>query len=102
MKNRIRGIKTKAGRDAKKARASKSGILAIFGIKPKAKAKAKAKAKTVAGKPGRKVSKPVDTKSKAGKNVSGGKRAGNKSGKAFSIPRGTGRVTATNRKKKSN
>ena len=100
MKNRIRGIKTKAGRDAKKARASKSGILAIFGIKPKAKAKAKAK--TVAGKPGRKVSKPVDTKSKAGKNVSGGKRAGNKSGKAFSIPRGTGRVTATNRKKKSN
>ena len=89
MKNRIRGIKTKAGRDARKARASKSGILAIFGIKPKAKAKAKAK--TVAGKPGRKVSKPVDTKSKPGVNVSGGKRAGNKKG-ALNIPRGTGRL----------
>ena len=89
-KKQITGIKTKAGRDARKARASKSGILAIFGIKPKAKAKAKAPTftKTVGGK--RKVSKPVATKSKPGVNVSGGKRAGKKSG-ALKIPRGTGR-----------
>ena len=90
-KKQITGIKTKAGRDARKARASKSGILAIFGIKPKAKAKAKAKAKTVAGKPGRKLSKPVPAKSKPGVNVSGGKRAGKKKG-ALKIPRGTGRL----------